>query len=82
MSLACSTNLNFSISFGGQTWPINDTDMAMESIPPTNGICTSMLLSDAVQTSETDPDTGSWIIGVPFLVRIEFFPFYNVNGFI
>ncbi|KAF7348846.1 Lysosomal aspartic protease [Mycena venus] len=66
----CSTNLNFSVSFGGRSWPINDTDITLESAPPDNGICTGLLISDGQQTSETDPDVGNWIFGVPFLLNV------------
>jgi hypothetical protein len=66
--VACSTVLNFTVSFGGRTWLINDTDMSSGPVAVGSPECKGVLISDRVLDPVDDPD-GTWIFGVPFLVR-------------
>lgn len=66
--LACSTALNLTVSFGGRAWLINDTDMNSGPVAVGSSQCKGVLISDRFAAPATVPN-GTWIFGMPFLVR-------------
>ena len=58
--LACSTNVNVTLSFGGRTWDISSTDFAMTTTTNNQCIGSFFILGSS---------TPAWIIGDTFLVR-------------
>ncbi|KAF7348847.1 hypothetical protein MVEN_01404700 [Mycena venus] len=68
-SFPCNTTLNFTISFGGRVWSINDTDMSFGPVAVGSPQCKGVLISDRFIDPPEDP-TGTWIFGVPFLKNV------------
>lgn len=66
-SLACSTNVQVSFSFGGKSWPISTDDMNLGSLG--QGLCLGGIF-DLTQGSDVGEGNGnpSWVVGDTFLV--------------
>jgi len=60
----CSTSVNVSFSFGGQSWPISPEDFKLTQLSPTE--CLGAIFSLDVQGAGTPP----WIIGDTFLKNV------------
>lgn len=68
--VACSTNVNISISFGGTSWAINPVDMNVGTIELQSGsdqMCVGSLYGMASAGSDSMP---SWVIGDVFLKNV------------
>jgi cathepsin D len=66
--VACNTQLNASLSFGGKQWPINPQDMNLGQVQGSRSLCMGGLF-DVTQGAATNAQTPSWIVGDTFLVR-------------
>ena len=60
--LACSTDVNVTISFGGRSWDVSSADFAMTKASSTRCIGAFFVLGSS---------NPAWIIGDTFLVRIS-----------
>ena len=65
---ACSTSVTVSMSFGGQSWPINPTDFISNQLSRT--LCQGAIFDlDAGSNGNPDSSNPSWVVGDTFLVR-------------
>jgi len=65
----CTTNIQVSFSFGGQSWPINPADMNLGTIG--QGLCLGGIF-DLTQGSDVGEGGGnpSWVVGDTFLKNV------------
>lgn len=71
-STACSTNLEISLSFGGQLWPINALDMNIGTEPNDPTACIAAIFDLDLGTNIEGGNSGNpnWVVGDTFLVRL------------
>jgi hypothetical protein len=65
LCVACTAQLNVTISFGGRAWPISNDDMILPTSNP--DICYGAIIDLDLQFNLGGPPM--WIIGDTFLVR-------------
>ena len=69
--IACNTEVQISLSFGGSSWPISPADM---NLGPSTGASDQECLGGIFDLGAASSGTGgggtpSWIVGDTFLVR-------------
>jgi len=66
----CSTQVQISMAFGGQLWPINPSDMNLGQ-GTTSTMCVGGIF-DLTMGSDIDPNSGnpSWVVGDTFLKNV------------
>ena len=66
---ACSTSINISMSFGGQTWPIDPKDMNFGPVDQTGKQCIGAIFDLSMGTNiVSGGGNPNWVIGDTFLV--------------
>jgi hypothetical protein len=66
LSLACSTPLDVTITFGGKAWPVSGDDMKFRS--NVAGLCIGAIFDFNTVNGITTATGPSWVIGAAFLV--------------
>lgn len=67
----CNTNVNVSISFGGQSWPINPQDMNIGQVSAGSSQCVGAIFD--LTLGSNIPSTGAnptWVVGATFLKNV------------
>ncbi|KAJ7621353.1 acid protease [Roridomyces roridus] len=65
----CSTTITATMSFGGQQWAINPTDMNLGPLTEGSDQCVGALF-DISLGANTDGSTPSWVVGDTFLKNV------------
>ncbi|KAF8882667.1 aspartic peptidase domain-containing protein, partial [Infundibulicybe gibba] len=72
-SVACTTKVSISLSFGGKLWPINPVDMNLGRLNKTSLLCVGAIF-EAEEALSTLGDEysiiGDWLIGDTFLKNV------------
>lgn len=68
--VACDTQLDVSLSFGGQTWPINNEDMNIGN--SNTGQCVGAIFDLSLGSQASGGDGNpNWVVGDTFLVCLH-----------
>ncbi|KAK7023139.1 peptidase A1 domain-containing protein [Favolaschia claudopus] len=65
----CSTNINVTLSFGGQAWPISSQDMNLGPVEQGSSMCAGAIF-DLTLGSNAGGGGPSWVIGDTFLKNV------------
>ncbi|KAF8201354.1 aspartic peptidase domain-containing protein [Mycena galopus ATCC 62051] len=67
----CSTQVNVTLSFGGQAWPINPEDMNLGPVEEGSSFCVGAFFDISLGSSSTATETApSWVVGDTFLKNV------------
>lgn len=70
--VACTTNVNVSMSFGGKSWPIDPRDMSLGPVSTGSSQCLGAIFD--LSMGSNIPSGGSnpsWVVGATFLVSFD-----------
>ena len=66
---ACKTTVSVSMSFGGQSWPINPVDFNVGPISSDGVLCQGAIFDLSEGSNNKGNANPSWVVGDTFLVR-------------